>query len=73
MIVSLFWSDIVNLVTKVPEPYEPPLRPNIHSLSCDMVDDYVLKLMEECWAEQPEHRPDFTQIRVRLKMMKAGK
>ncbi|XP_065215796.1 receptor-type guanylate cyclase Gyc76C-like isoform X2 [Planococcus citri] len=66
--------DIINLIQKVPGPYELPLRPNTHFLkSCEVGDDYVVKCMEECWSEQPELRPDFGQIRSRLKVMKEGK
>jgi len=28
--------------------------------------------MVDCWSENPEQRPDFTQIRNRLKRMKQG-
>lgn len=66
--------EIVNLVKKAPELYEIPLRPNINFLkTCEMGEDYILKCMEDCWSEQPEQRPDFQQIRARLKIMKEGK
>lgn len=29
-------------------------------------------VMKECWTDSPEHRPDFTTVRNRLKNMKAG-
>ena len=71
--LNLF-ADIINLIKKVPGPYELPLRPNTHFLkSCEVGEDYVVKCMEECWSEQPEHRPDFGVIRSRLKVMKEGK
>ena len=34
--------------------------------------EYILSLMQECWAEDPEVRPDFTTIRNRIKPMRQG-
>jgi len=34
--------------------------------------DYVSSCIEDCWAEDPEQRPDFPTIRSRLKKMKDG-
>lgn len=36
-------------------------------------DEYVLMCMQDCWAENPDSRPDFISIRSRLKKMKDGK
>lgn len=67
-------TEIVNLVKKVPEEHEQPLRPNIHFLkTCEIGEDYVLKCMEDCWAEQADQRPDFGMIRSKLKPMMEGK
>lgn len=54
------------------------MRPDLDMLkymSSDMdteVPDYVMLLMQECWAEDPETRPDFTIIRNRIKPMRQG-
>lgn len=60
---------------RVPADGEEPFRPDVDvlldsELGCD---DYVLQCMTECWAENPELRPDFASIRSRLKRMKDGK
>lgn len=34
--------------------------------------DYIRSCMEDCWAEQPEQRPDFPTIRDRLRKMREG-
>ena len=40
---------------------------------CDAaLQDYVLQTMAECWAEQPEARPEFRHIKEKLKRMKDG-
>ena len=54
------------------------MRPNIELLrdiSADTDTDlpeYILALMQECWAEDPDSRPDFTTIRNRTKPMRQG-
>lgn len=62
------------MVKKVPENGEPLFRPDIDILrGCEAGQDFVLCVIEDCWAESPELRPDFTTIRSRLKNMKDGK
>lgn len=46
-----------------------PFRPSTSSLQCQ---DYVINTMKDCWAEEPETRPDFRAIRTRLKRMRHG-
>ncbi|XP_035208191.1 receptor-type guanylate cyclase Gyc76C-like isoform X2 [Stegodyphus dumicola] len=36
------------------------------------MQDYVLQTMTECWTEVPESRPDFRQVKEKLKHMKDG-
>merc|ERR1719499_1862737 len=54
------------------------MRPDIEVLrdvANDMDTDlpeYVVALMQDCWAEDPEIRPDFATIRNRTKQMRAG-
>lgn len=65
--------EIISMVKCIPPGHEP-LRPNLHFLkTSEFGEDYVLKCMEDCWAEQPDQRPDFHQIRTRLKAMKGEK
>lgn len=60
---------------KVPQDGEEPFRPDVDvlldsELGCD---EYILQCMKDCWAENPDLRPDFASIRSRLKRMKDGK
>lgn len=68
-------ADIIELVKKYPGEGEEPFRPNIDLLmDSDMgCDDYVLQVIKECWAENPDDRPEFAVIRSKLKRMKDGK
>ena len=34
--------------------------------------EYIVTLMQDCWAEDPDTRPDFATIRNRTKPMRAG-
>ncbi|CAL1270052.1 unnamed protein product [Larinioides sclopetarius] len=36
------------------------------------IQDYVLQTIADCWAENPDHRPDFRHIKEKLKRMKEG-
>lgn len=69
-----FHSDIVDLVKSPPADGES-FRPNLDALydSENVIEDYILQCMKDCWSENPEWRPDFPQIRTRLKKMKDGK
>jgi len=57
---------------------EGEMRPNIEVLrdvAMDMdteLPEYVVQLMADCWAEDPDTRPDFATIRNRTKPMRAG-
>ncbi|KAG5888051.1 hypothetical protein JTB14_032859 [Gonioctena quinquepunctata] len=65
---------IIELIKKEPID-EEPFRPDIDLLLDSEIgcDDYVLQCMKDCWAENPDNRPDFSVIRTRLKRMKDGK
>ncbi|XP_044753115.1 receptor-type guanylate cyclase Gyc76C-like isoform X2 [Coccinella septempunctata] len=67
--------EIINLVKNFPSEGEEPFRPNTELLLDTEVgcEDDVLQCMRDCWAENPEHRPDFVAIRTRLKKLKDGK
>ncbi|XP_054274284.1 receptor-type guanylate cyclase Gyc76C-like isoform X2 [Macrosteles quadrilineatus] len=67
-------SEIIKMVRQVPGPGEAPFRPNLEQLrDSEAGQDYVLAVIQECWAEQPELRPDFRTIRASLKNMREGK
>ncbi|KAJ8947966.1 hypothetical protein NQ318_021064, partial [Aromia moschata] len=70
-----YYRNIIELVKKVPLDAEEPFRPDIDVLLDSEIgcDEYVLQCMKDCWAENPENRPDFAIIRSRLKRMKDGK
>ncbi|OQV25888.1 Speract receptor [Hypsibius exemplaris] len=42
-----------------------PFRPPIHTLDIS-VPEYVVTLMEECWSENPDSRPQFPVVRSRF-------
>lgn len=68
-------AEIVELIKRQPMESEEPFRPDLNSLldSKPGCEEFVLQCMKDCWAEQPDLRPDFVQIRTRLKKMKDGK
>ncbi|CAG2168082.1 unnamed protein product, partial [Oppiella nova] len=45
--------------------YRPPLR----DMKCA---PYIIRCIEECWHENPDSRPDFRFINIRLREMQAG-
>lgn len=67
--------EIINLVKNCPSEGEEPFRPNTELLLETEVgcEEDVLQCMRDCWAENPEQRPDFVAIRTRLKKLKDGK
>ena len=60
-------AEIVELVKRA--PIDGLLRPDTTLLHCS---EFVIKCMQECWSEEPDQRPDFKYIRVRLKPMQSG-
>lgn len=67
--------EIIELVKREPLDGDDPFRPDTEILydSENGCDEYVLQVMQECWSEYPEQRPDFATVRTRLKRMKEGK
>jgi hypothetical protein len=47
------------------------MRPPLDQLSGE-TPAYIKGIMEDCWSEHPEARPDFRAIRIRLKQMQEG-
>lgn len=62
-------------MVKDPIEGEEPFRPNLDLLldSENGCEDYIMQCIRDCWAENPEIRPDFGTVRTRLKKMKDGK
>ncbi|BFF97986.1 receptor-type guanylate cyclase Gyc76C-like [Drosophila madeirensis] len=66
--------DIVDFVKKLPLNGHVPFRPEVESIiEAESCPDYVLACIKDCWAEDPEERPEFSAIRNRLKKMRGGK
>ncbi|XP_068241887.1 guanylate cyclase 32E isoform X2 [Palaemon carinicauda] len=69
------WGSLLNqynmreLLCGVASGMDPPLRPPLDTLKAP---EYVQRCLRECWAEDPDERPDFKLVRVRLKEMQAG-
>ncbi|OQR74543.1 guanylate cyclase 32E-like [Tropilaelaps mercedesae] len=59
---------IIDAVMSPPDPIRPP-RPPLDALNCP---DYVVCCLRECWDENPDQRPDFRFVNVRLREMQAG-
>ncbi|KAJ1522078.1 hypothetical protein ONE63_002389 [Megalurothrips usitatus] len=53
-----------------PEPGQPPYRPPLDSLENSF--DFVRECLQECWAEDPEQRPDLKAVRARLRPLRKG-
>ncbi|CAG5012725.1 unnamed protein product [Parnassius apollo] len=64
--------DIVDRVKRPKLDGEEVFRPDTSILD-GVAEDYVVACMKDCWAEDPNLRPDFPTIRSRLKKMKSGK
>ncbi|XP_017842260.1 receptor-type guanylate cyclase Gyc76C isoform X1 [Drosophila busckii] len=65
---------IVDLVKQLPMKGTEPFRPEVESIvEAESCPDYVLACIKDCWAENPEERPEFSAIRNRLKKMRGGK
>uniref|UniRef100_A0A182YQ82 Guanylate cyclase n=1 Tax=Anopheles stephensi TaxID=30069 RepID=A0A182YQ82_ANOST len=66
--------EIIDRVKALPEPGKEPFRPDIESvIENENVSDYVINCIRDCWDENAELRPDFPNIRNRLKRMRGGK
>ncbi|XP_052890825.1 receptor-type guanylate cyclase Gyc76C-like isoform X1 [Anopheles moucheti] len=66
--------EIIDRVKALPEPGKEPFRPDIDSvIENENVSDYVINCIRDCWDENADLRPDFPNIRNRLKRMRGGK
>ncbi|CAH1968124.1 unnamed protein product [Acanthoscelides obtectus] len=58
------------ILNKVVRPCDPPFRPSLEAL--ENGSDFVKECLKECWAENPEERPDFKSIRTKLRPLRRG-
>jgi len=64
-----FYSSM-ELIEKVKHPQDGwIIRPDTSQLKCE---SFVISCMQDCWHEDPDSRPDFKYIRMRLKPMQKG-
>jgi len=74
-VLMQFFYSMTEIIRRVREGYNnEPFRPDTAVLrdSENGCPDYVLNCITECWADQPETRPDFQNVRDRLKKMREG-
>ncbi|XP_072029839.1 speract receptor-like [Amphiura filiformis] len=55
---------------KTPKDITVPFRPNVNDL--EECPDCVFNVMQECWGEIPDQRPDFKALRTKLKPLQKG-
>ncbi|GIY94070.1 receptor-type guanylate cyclase Gyc76C [Caerostris extrusa] len=65
---SMTPSEIIKCVIR--KDMDIPFRPRVAKLSESF--DCVISCMQECWAEQPESRPDFKAVSAKLRPMRRG-
>ena len=61
---------ILEIIEKVKLGIEPPFRPMVPAEICDK---QWLKLMSECWNEDPVKRPGFERIQKAIKAINGGR
>ncbi|XP_064595045.1 guanylate cyclase 32E-like [Liolophura sinensis] len=61
--------EIIERVVNV-DPVDSPFRPRLAAL--DTTPKFITDCIKECWAENPDCRPDFKTIRNKLKPMQKG-
>lgn len=59
-------AEILNRVIRSNPPFRPPLDTLGNSF------DFVRECLKECWAENPDDRPDFKTIRTKLRPLRKG-
>ncbi|XP_074647911.1 guanylate cyclase 32E-like isoform X2 [Tubulanus polymorphus] len=62
---------LTEIIRKVKYPLDSRdvFRPNLNEI---VAEDLVKMCMQDCWSEDPDNRPDFKYIRMRLKQMQQG-
>ena len=61
--------EIIDRVTNPMKYSDIIFRPSCKDIKCS---SFILDTTRDCWREEPEHRPDFTIINIRLREMQAG-
>ncbi|KAJ8025380.1 Atrial natriuretic peptide receptor 2 [Holothuria leucospilota] len=72
---SNFQTSSKETIRRVMKREEPPFRPDTgqeEPLEKDSILAELINLKRLCWEELPEHRPDFTIVRQRLRSMQKG-
>ena len=69
MVVKERRSRVLTLDSSLPLPLPLP-RPPLDSLENSF--DFVREVLQECWAEDPEQRPDLKAVRARLRPLRKG-
>lgn len=64
---KLFVVYFVEIYDMIKQGYD--LRPNLSLLTCDA---FIRTCIKDCWHDNPDHRPDFKNVRIRLKPMLQG-
>lgn len=60
-------------MAKVRRGDTPVLRPLLRNERDADVDAHMISLMNDCWVEEPERRPELKEIRGAIKQMGRGK
>ncbi|XP_054159620.1 guanylate cyclase 32E-like [Oppia nitens] len=66
--VNLSVNEILEQIIN-PSHYGRIYRPPVKDIKCAQ---YILRCIEECWHENPDSRPDFRFINIRLREMQSG-
>lgn len=66
---ALFLSDVF---VKLRETLSPPFRPEIPK-DLEECDKRYIQLMKQCWDNEPAVRPNFTDIKLQLRIMNGRK
>ena len=66
---ALFLSDVL---VKLRKTLSPPFRPEIPK-DLEECDKRYIQLMKQCWDNEPAVRPNFTDIKLQLRIMNGRK
>ena len=66
---TLFLSDVL---VKLRKTLSPPFRPEIPK-DLEECDKRYIQLMKQCWDNEPAVRPNFTDIKLQLRIMNGRK
>ena len=64
---------MIDIITRVKSVEDPPFRPTLPMPKNTKVNAELLKLMNACWFENPEERPDFDTIKRKLVEVNSGR